>query len=306
MGAWGTGLYANDFAADLKSTVAALATLPFDGDRIADILRQESAEILADTEDADYTTFWLVVADQFEKKGICCESVRKTAVQIIESGQDLKLMAAVEMSSKDLKQRQKVLNELKSRLSEPIPPRPRKTIKAPPPLLMNVGDLFTYPVSQGSPLNPYLSNPRADDPGWNLDGWATMLIIDAGFAFDFLPWYRPITTAVMSKQPLGIEDLPSAGRWFLRNPGTASGTHLKKMELLKIAALKVNRGKIVTRFSPFKSDVSYAVNDISISNQMSVAATDAQACLQFSSCKLVGENYERKMNPSIETLQEIF
>ncbi len=305
MGAWGTGLYANDLGADLKSTIAALVKLPFDGDRIAEILRQESTEILADSEDADYTTFWLVVADQFEKKGICCESVRGTAVRIIDSGQDIELMASVDMSPKDLKQRQKVLNELRSRLSEPISPKPRKTLKVPQPLVMSVGDLFAYPVSQGSSLNPYLSHPRTDAANWNHDGWGAMLIIDAGLAFDFLAWYTPITTAVMTKQPIQIEEALSVRKWFLRRSGTVSAAHMKKMELMKVTSIDTDRDKIVKSFPDLKPGVSYAVNDISISNVMGISPTDEQVSLQFSSLSMAGDNYVRVMNDSIDSLREI-
>jgi hypothetical protein len=38
MGAWGTGLYSGDFAMDLRGTIAAISRLPFDGDRLAEIL----------------------------------------------------------------------------------------------------------------------------------------------------------------------------------------------------------------------------------------------------------------------------
>ena len=38
MGVWATGLYAGDFALDLRSTIAAVAKLPFDGGRLLEIL----------------------------------------------------------------------------------------------------------------------------------------------------------------------------------------------------------------------------------------------------------------------------
>lgn len=37
MGVWGTGLYAGDYAEDLKPTVRTLAKLPFTGDEIVDL-----------------------------------------------------------------------------------------------------------------------------------------------------------------------------------------------------------------------------------------------------------------------------
>ena len=39
MGAWGTGLYSSDMAADMRSTIKSVLRLPVDEDRIVDILR---------------------------------------------------------------------------------------------------------------------------------------------------------------------------------------------------------------------------------------------------------------------------
>jgi hypothetical protein len=306
MGAWGAGLYANDLAADLKSTIAALAKLPFDGDRIAEILCQDAAEVIADEADEDYTNFWLVAADQFQKKGLRCESVRKTAIRIIESGQDIALMTDLDMSSTDLKHRQKCLAELKARLSAPVSSeKPRKTMKKPQPLVMSVGELFAYPVSQGEPLNPYFPHPRTDVSGWKHDGFGAMLIIDTGLAFGFLAWYTLATIDVMTEQPLRIDEALNVRKWFLRNSGTSSVAHMKKMELAKIASCDLDHDKIAKNFPNRKAGVSYAVNDITICNHMSIAPTNAQVSIRFSSADMVEDKYVRVMYPSINSLSDI-
>ena len=306
MGAWGTVLYEEDFALDLKSTIAALVKLPFDGDRIVEILCQEASEVIADEQDSDYTTFWLVVADQFQKKGLACKSVRENAIRIIESGHDIELLAALDMSPSDLKHRQKMLDELKTRLSSPIATeKPRKTLKKPQSLVMRVGDLFVYPVSQGKPLNPYFPRPRIDDSGWKHDGWGAMLIIDAGLAFDYLAWYTPLTIDVMTEQPLHTDDALTVRKWFLRRPGTTSAPHMKKMELATIAFLDIDRDEIVRNCSGLKPGTSSAVNDISMSNQMSIAPDEAAVSFRFSSFEEIGDNYGRVMDPSIDNLNDI-
>ena len=38
MGVWGAGLYSGDFALDLRSTIRAVARLPYDGDKLVEIL----------------------------------------------------------------------------------------------------------------------------------------------------------------------------------------------------------------------------------------------------------------------------
>jgi len=39
MGAWGAGLYSSDMAADMRAVIKSALRLPFDEDRIVDILR---------------------------------------------------------------------------------------------------------------------------------------------------------------------------------------------------------------------------------------------------------------------------
>ena len=68
MGLWGTGLYSSDFAMDLRSTVGAVARLPFDGDRLVEILSETEPTAAGNPDDEQHTTFWLVVADQFAKR----------------------------------------------------------------------------------------------------------------------------------------------------------------------------------------------------------------------------------------------
>ena len=84
MGVWGTGLYSGDFAKDLSSAARAVSQLPFDGERLAELLCSVEPGAANNSSDEDHTTFWLVVADQFAKRGIACERVRKRALAIID------------------------------------------------------------------------------------------------------------------------------------------------------------------------------------------------------------------------------
>ena len=70
MGAWGTGLYSGDFAMDLRGTIRAVARLPFSADRLVDVLCDAEPGAARSSVDSDHTVFWLVVADQFAKRGI--------------------------------------------------------------------------------------------------------------------------------------------------------------------------------------------------------------------------------------------
>src|SRR5439155_815925 len=76
MGAWGIGLYSGDFARDLKATISAVCRLPLDEEALVDAICQSESSAARDPADADHTTFWLVLADQFEKRLIFSRRVR--------------------------------------------------------------------------------------------------------------------------------------------------------------------------------------------------------------------------------------
>ena len=76
MGVWGTGLYSGDFAMDLRGSISAVARLPFDGDKLVDILCETEPAAANNPNDEDHSIFWLIVADQFAKRAIACDRAR--------------------------------------------------------------------------------------------------------------------------------------------------------------------------------------------------------------------------------------
>ena len=92
MGAWGIGLYASDFAADLRAAVRAAARLPLDEDKLVEAICAAEEAAAKNPADEDHTVFWLVLADQFEKRGIFSARVRDTARAIIDGGKDAEMM----------------------------------------------------------------------------------------------------------------------------------------------------------------------------------------------------------------------
>src|SRR5215467_14496533 len=131
MGAWGVGLYSSDMAADMRSVVKAVLRLPFDENRVVDIICDGERRAADDPNDEDHTTFWLVLADQFEKRGVAHPSTRDKAIAIIDRGGDLDMMEKRGMMQADLRKRGVKLAELRARLSAaPRLSKPRATIKA--------------------------------------------------------------------------------------------------------------------------------------------------------------------------------
>lgn len=277
MGVFGAGLYSGDFALDLRSTVGAVLRLPFDPDKLVDLLSGTQPSAANNPNDEEHTTFWLVVADQFAKRGVACGSVRSKALAIIDGGTDLATFERLGMTQSDLRKRRRVLDELRARIvAAPTTNNPRNVLRKPRPLLMGVGDVLVYPTCGGKNINPYYPSKEKNiyytkngpEP-WRQDGWGAMVILDCGRAFDYLSWYRPATLAQSRTEKPTLDSLRGATLWKLESPGTCSASHFRKMELEKIGVLPLDRGKANDVYpTSFGTGISAAVQDISIANRM--------------------------------------
>jgi len=276
VGVWGAGVYSGDFAMDLRSTISAVARLPFDGDKLVDILCETDPTAANNPDDVDHTTFWLVVADQFAKRAILCDRARDKAIAIIESGIDIVMLEKLGMNPSDLRKRRKTLEQVRVRITaSPASGRPRSVLKRPETFLMDVGDVFVYPTFGGRCRNPYCASKELDRlgtmaPVWKQDGWSAMVIVDRGRAFDFLSWYRPLTISMATLQKPTLEELLGEVLWRLARAGTCSAIHFKRMEFEKIGALAINNDKLRGSFPDMRPGTSQAVDGISIGNAVSV------------------------------------
>jgi hypothetical protein len=283
MGVWGAGLYSGDFAMDLRSSIGAVVRLPFDEDRLVDILCETEPAVANNPEDSDHSIFWLVLADQFAKRAILTQRLRDKALAIIYASSDIRAQEALGARPADLKKRREMLDELRNRIMAQPPTNKKRTIlKNPQPLLMEIGDVFVYPTFAGHCINPYFASKELDNkyPAniygskvWKQDGWAACVIVDSGRVFDFLAWYRPLTVpaATVAKPDLATSRAGDV-RWELENPGTCSAVHFKRLELEKLGAFALDRGKIQQAFPGMKPGKSAAINDISIANKLNVSA----------------------------------
>jgi hypothetical protein len=274
MGVFGTGLYSGDFAMDLRSAISAVSRLPYDGDRLVEIIRQIEPSAADHPEDEDHTTFWLVLADQFAKRGIAASLPRERALEIIDRGLDLEMLKRLGMSERDLRKRKTVLEELRERLVAPLVEKPRVTLKKPQPYTMEVGDVVIYPTAKGENINPYYSKKaweklQASAKPWVQDGWGALTIIQYGRAFDFLTWYRPLVMVDSTPERPDIDAMHAAILWRLDSPGTCSESQFAKMKLEKIGSVKISASKVQQLFGELKPGRSAAISDISIANRMS-------------------------------------
>jgi len=284
MGAWGVGLYSSDMAADMRSTVKSVLRLPFDENRIVDIVCDGERKVASDPNDEDYTTFWLVLADQFEKRGVAHAPTREKAIAIIDRGDDLDVMEKRGMKPADLRKRGAKLAELRARLAAaPQASKPRSTIKAPQPFVLDVGVLYACPVKESSCLTPYLRDNWYADKPWIPDGWRQFVILDRGREFDYLAWYQPLVTKKPVKQKPRLLDAGADLWWELDTPKTCSQRYIDCMQIEALGRLPIDMEKARARF-PRRSKPGIvflgwsgrwpAIYDITISECMNPSSHD--------------------------------
>ena len=275
MGTWDVGLYANDMALDLKAAVGAVIQVPVDGPQLVKLLADAYPQASGDEADEDYTIFWLALADQFHRRGIACGEVVEKAIALIDSGRDLEMQAALGMTPADLRKREKVLRALREHLLQPVPQKPRKTLKKPQPLLLQTGDVIVFPIDDGGhTFNPYYSEMiwKKHFPGpWEPVDWGAAVIINCGHAFGYLAYYTPLV--ILDR--LNVTEKPTldslrSQTWFLKESGTCSKTHFQRMRLEAIGRISIDPQRLRARFPEMDDGIKAAASDISISNDLTV------------------------------------
>jgi hypothetical protein len=143
MGTWGTGLYSDDFAADLRGDFRDLLGEGLAGRDAVDRLMSDYADSLADPDEEP--VFWLALADISWKVGRMDERVRENALRIIDEGRDL----ARWESPRDRTKREAVLAKLRAQLLslQPAAKRIPKTVKSANEWV--VGDVIAFQLRSG-------------------------------------------------------------------------------------------------------------------------------------------------------------
>jgi hypothetical protein len=261
---------------DLRSTISAVAKLPFDGDKLVEIICQTEPGAAFNPSDEEHSTFWIAVAHQFAKRGIDSKRAREQALGIIDSGSDAAMMEKLGMKPPQINKRRKLLAEVRTLIAEPpANDKPREVLKQPQPYIMEVGEMFAYPTCGGGCINPYFRSKelnkwaKGGSAPWEQDGWAAMVIVNRGRAFDFLTWYQPITTCSATPEKPTFDSLHGEV-WRLPSPGTCRALHFKRMEFEKLGVVAIDEAKLKQAFPAMKSGISHAVNDITIANRLRV------------------------------------
>jgi hypothetical protein len=248
MGTWGTGLYSDDTAADLKNSIALLTQLPVGGDRLLEILIETYAGSVELTDDGG-PAFWLVVADQFERKGIRSARVTQQARAAIETGADLRDLEARGMPAKDLKKRAIILAELDRRLQSPRAEKARPKATKPPDFVVDLGEVYAFPTMRRQAFNAWYAS--WEQAKFVPDGWGAMIVLGRGRVFDWLPW---CAVAALTVDPSREPSLDDAARARLcREDGAAicvpRRTHLTKMKMRLLGQLEIDPVKAAAAIS---------------------------------------------------------
>ena len=260
MGAWGPGLYSDDFALDLRTTVAAVCRLPIDGAEIVRLLCDLEPTTV---EDEDYTTFWLVVADQLQRRGIDSEAQAR-AIAIIDDGSNLAILEELGMDPRDLKKRQRNLEKMRGALSDPPPEKQRKTLKKPQVLLMERGQIYAYRVdSRGNCVNPYFTD--ATRPEFTPTRWATFLVVNTGHALGYLAWYELATGRRPTRRKPTLKAASAAIDMKKRGIGTLTRLHSARMQLELLGSVEIARVPEPAQ----DHTIRVAASDIDIANLLS-------------------------------------
>jgi hypothetical protein len=119
----------------------------YEGEEATRLLLEDHAEVLDDPDDAP--DLWLALAATQWKVGRLEDEVRRRAIELIDSGADLRRWCDLEGSPADLKRRETALAKLREQLEGPARPvarirrRPKVTTE------FEVGDVLTYQLAAG-------------------------------------------------------------------------------------------------------------------------------------------------------------
>jgi hypothetical protein len=144
MGAWGTALFSDDTAADVRDGYRDLIGDGFTSTEATDSLVKEWGDTLNDSDEA--SVFWLALASTQWQCGRLETRVKSKALKIIEEGSDLRRWHD---DPKLLKKREAVLAKLKGQLLSPQPPEKRIPKRYRNTCDWDVGEVIGYRLLSG-------------------------------------------------------------------------------------------------------------------------------------------------------------
>lgn len=122
MGSWGTGIYSNDTASDVRDICSEI--FPFvsveEGNQI--IFQEFKETIHSQIDDDDYASFWYALADWQWKHGILTDAIREKALELLNRHAGIEDWKESGTPS-NVRKRMGILDKLKLQLLSEMPPR---------------------------------------------------------------------------------------------------------------------------------------------------------------------------------------
>lgn len=144
MGAWGTALFSDDTACDVRDSYVDLVADGLTGPEATKALLREWSASLNDPDES--SVIWLALAATQWKCGRLESHVLQQALNVIDNGLDL---ARWDSSSKDFTKRKVVLDNLRAQLASPQPPEKRISKRFRDTNDWRIGDLVAYRMRSG-------------------------------------------------------------------------------------------------------------------------------------------------------------
>jgi hypothetical protein len=136
---------------------------------------------------------------------------------------------------------------------------------------------------------------------WRADGFGLMLVVGRGRAFDYLAWYHAVMAAEVVPTIPDREKLVGDIRWAAPPAyGTCSPAQFRKMELAEVGVFPVDPARLDYFFPHLAPGTAYAINDISVANNMEIRRQEAHPRWRRPDGKL-----ELIVYPSAPTLAEL-
>lgn len=141
MGTWGTAIFSDDLAADVRDDYKQLLSDGKSPEEATQILLNNYASELNDIDSGPI--LWLSLAAIQWKTGTLQDNVKQNALEILQTGKDL---IRWQENPSALKKRKIVLQKLEEQL---LSPQPKKRIIRKKKVPVQVGDVFEIPLGEG-------------------------------------------------------------------------------------------------------------------------------------------------------------
>ena len=260
LGAWGVGLFENDLSRDAKEAFTYLVRVPFsEAELVEALLRAFPAG--RDAKEEEYTDFWLTLADLFHAYNLVSPEVSERARTIVESGADLVMKRALDMSEADLAKRKKVLQQLLEKWRIPATkPKQRRIMKNPEPFLFKECDCVAFPT-QGGNGAPTLMSATEIAKQFVPDGWGAFVVLTTSRRYRYWACYLVGRLHLRTQNKPTLDDcrktvfsgisvgVPGFPKDAAVKTVTISKTEAKKMNLETIGQLDLDQEALGAEFA---------------------------------------------------------